>query len=109
MSGHRLGRFEPAPGQAQDKRQDGPRRFMDAPVTVFYKGRRLTCTVRDLSRGGAGLIVDQQTELPNWFNLTIGGRTLPAHVVWRRRNRIGVQLGVQKPTGLAGLFGKLLG
>ena len=109
MSGHRLDRFEPAPGQANEKRKDGPRRFLDAQVTVFHNGQRLTCTVRDLSRGGAGLIVAQPTELPNWFNLTIGGRTHAAHVVWRRRNRLGVELGVQKPTGFAGLIGKLLG
>ncbi|WP_425487130.1 PilZ domain-containing protein [Microvirga arsenatis] len=52
----------------------------------------LSCTVRDISAGGAGLIFAEPTELPAMFVLSVPDLDLivAAHLRWSRDGRHGV-------------------
>jgi hypothetical protein len=53
----------------------------------------LDCSVRDLSEGGARLVLDDASLAPDTFELMIelDGLEAPCQVVWRRRTEVGVK------------------
>jgi hypothetical protein len=52
----------------------------------------IDCVVRDLSEGGAGLVVEGQAGIPEHFTLAISNSSInrPCRVAWRSANRLGV-------------------
>ena len=60
---------------------------------IEYGGKKIACTIRDLSITGAALEVpDRSSNVPQAFILVVpdDGLKLPCHVVWRREFRIGI-------------------
>jgi PilZ domain len=60
---------------------------------IEYGGKKIACTIRDLSITGAALEVpDRSSSVPQAFILVVpdDGLKLPCHVVWRREFRIGI-------------------
>jgi PilZ domain-containing protein len=79
--------------EARDERRLSQRDRVDADGVIWLKGRsRIRCVVRDFSRFGAGLALDEAVILPAAFDLTFDRVTRRYVVVWRRNNRIGVKL-----------------
>lgn len=70
------------------------RRTLKAGV-IAYSGRHVTlhCTIRDLSDGGARLLVTGTVEAPDTFELIIeiDALEVPCAVMWRRGMEIGVK------------------
>lgn len=73
-----------------------------------YNRRRVTleCVVRNISEGGALLVVSDAVALPAMFELEIAQRqrTYNAHVRWRSGTRVGVSFethAVTEPAGVA--------
>jgi len=60
--------------------------------TIDFDGGILTCVIRDLSIGGAGLEVVSSDGIPDRFTLLLrtDGVHVPCRVVWREECRIGV-------------------
>jgi len=55
----------------------------------------ISCTIRNLSAGGACLELASQLGIPDAFDLIIGEGNVrrPCRVAWRKANRMGVQFG----------------
>lgn len=71
-----------------------PRFRVIKSAEIEYGGDKIPCTVRDLSKSGAALTLEDITaRIPRKFNLQIteDQLTLPCSVVWRRGFRLGVQ------------------
>jgi hypothetical protein len=60
--------------------------------TIEFDGGIVTCVIRDLSDGGAGLDVVSSAGIPDRFTLVMRTDSLhfPCHVAWREDARIGV-------------------
>jgi len=70
-----------------------PRHRTFKPGTIaFNRAGGITCTVRNLSAGGACLEVESPVGVPDDFSLVIESDhlTRACHVRWRRAKRIGV-------------------
>ena len=80
----------------QDRRQE-PRQRMLRPGRIFFSDRLATmpCTIRNVSRHGAMLLVTATQGLPDHFALEIAGVISPhsCRVVWRQERRLGVRFG----------------
>jgi hypothetical protein len=78
-----------------DERRKAPRRrVLKEGKIVFADGLRvLDCTIRDLSEGGAKLLIANTVGLPDSFHLyEKSSRMLyPAKVAWRQANSVGVE------------------
>lgn len=70
-----------------------------------YSQRRVTldCVVRNISEGGALLVVSDAVVLPAMFELEIAQRqrSYSAHVRWRNGTRVGVSFETHAATGPA--------
>jgi hypothetical protein len=64
----------------------------DACILLQDASSAISCTVRDLTSRGAGLIVGNSLSLPQSFDLTFGSlhARRACRVVWRSGTRIGV-------------------
>ena len=51
----------------------------------------IDCTVRNVSEGGAGLIVANGLMMPSSFRLRAQGEMRRCAITWRRANRLGVK------------------
>ena len=77
-----------------ERRSDPRYRTFFAGRILGDKGEPILCVVRDMSRGGARLVVDPAALLPVQFTLHLisTGQTLRAELVWRRADLAGVRL-----------------
>ena len=67
-----------------------PRHRVLKSGTIEFNGGAIDCTVRNLSASGAALDVTSPVGIPERFVLVADGSHLPCHVVWRKKDRIGV-------------------
>lgn len=77
----------------QIERRQAKRRIVNEPGCVsFEDGRRLDCTVADVSATGARIVFHGACMLPNRFNLTIGVRKAgEVRLAWREGEQVGVE------------------
>lgn len=72
-----------------------PRRrtFKAGSIAIVDGSAKLECSVRDISEGGARLLLSASTDAPDTFELSIASDGLEAdcNVRWRRGREIGVQ------------------
>jgi len=71
----------------------GPRTtsFERAVILLPYSGIAVDCVVRNLSRSGACLVIEDANNIPDDFDLTMGNSLRPCRVVWRESFRLGVE------------------
>jgi len=77
-----------------DKRKEPRRRVLKEGKIVFADGLRvLDCTIRDMSTGGAKLLIASTVGLPDTFHLyeKSSGLLYPASITWRQANSLGIQ------------------
>ena len=64
------------------------------PVTalgmIAFSGRRLSCTIGNISAVGAGLNSLGSARIPGHFALTTGGAHLTCQLIWRGARRLGI-------------------
>jgi hypothetical protein len=67
-------------------------RVLKAGLISFNRAAGITCTVRNISEGGACLEVESPIGIPQDFDLHIASDhvTKPCHLVWAGQRRIGV-------------------
>jgi hypothetical protein len=81
-----------------DQRRARRRHRVDTDGVIWLQRHsRVSCTVRDLSRSGLGLVVHEAVSLPVEFDLTFDHATRRYVTVWRWRDRIGVKLKATLP------------
>jgi hypothetical protein len=77
-----------------DERRASPRqRRLNAAKIIFNDSPSvIDCVVRDVSAGGAQLLVASPIRIPDLFDLQINrtGARYPSKVAWRSKDRIGV-------------------
>jgi hypothetical protein len=75
------------------ERRADPRQRMLKAGTIIYNNSSsvVDCTVRNLSKGGACLMVSSPMGLPEEFDLMMEGARRRCTVSWRRADRIGVK------------------
>ena len=75
-----------------ERRMPPRHRTLKVGVIAFNRGGGISCTVRNISDGGACLEVSSQMDIPDAFTLEVRLDRLkrPCHVCWRHRDRIGV-------------------
>jgi hypothetical protein len=75
-----------------ERRSEYRQRVLKGASIVFNKGRStITCTVRELSPGGARLRIPNSIGVPDQFTLVLSdGARWEARVVWRLLNEMGV-------------------
>lgn len=80
---------QPSPERRANARQ---RRLNGAKIVFNNNSSVIDCTVRDLSRTGARLLVASPLGIPDWFDLRIdrNGTLYPSKVAWRSGKQIGV-------------------
>ena len=87
-----------------ERRQSTRRRTYLGGEASFEKlATRDSCLVRDLSTGGARVVLSGSTLMPNAFDLTIreSGETRQVQVIWRDGLQLGVASGVPAATPIA--------
>ncbi len=85
-----------------EKRKSPRRRVLKEGKIVFADALCLMdCTIRDMSDGGAKLIVSNTLAIPHSFQLyeKSSGKLYPAIVAWRQCNAIGVKF-IGLPTSI---------
>jgi hypothetical protein len=87
----------------QTERRKAPRRRCLFSGNLAYNGLQSTLTgrVRDMSSEGACLVVSQSFDLPEFVEVILSNGTarVPARVVWRAADRLGVQfVPLEQPT-----------
>jgi hypothetical protein len=75
-----------------DQRKSIRHRVFKAGIIAFNRAGGISCTVRNISEGGACLDVASPLGIPVDFDLYIESerRTLACHLVWKSERRIGV-------------------
>lgn len=62
------------------------------PAAIAFEAETVDCTIRNLSEGGACLVVPAATFVPSEFRLLLpGGIALACFVRWREDERFGVE------------------
>lgn len=76
-----------------DQRNEQRHRTLKGGYIVFNDGRStIECVVRNLSEGGAQLIVESLIGIPDNFVLQLkGGSTAKATIAWKRGTTIGIR------------------
>ena len=76
----------------------GPRTtsFGRAIILLPYSGIAVDCVVRNLSRSGACLAIEDANSIPDDFDLTMGNSLKLCRVVWRERDRLGIEFPIDK-------------
>lgn len=77
------------------RRHDRDRAFRAGTIACRERPITLDCVVRNLSSGGALLLVDEPARAPCEFDMTVatGGDVRHARVVWRGETGVGVVFG----------------
>jgi hypothetical protein len=78
----------------EEKRKNPRRRLLKEGKIVFADALCLMdCTIRDMSEGGAKLMISNTIGIPSSFQLyeKSSGKLYPATVAWRQCNVIGVK------------------
>ena len=87
---------------AVDERRASPRIRAFKGARIIYNNGVATrdCTIRNLSAGGARLVMETTMELPNVFELALeDGSRRQCEIRWRRFNELGVEfMGGNIPT-----------
>jgi hypothetical protein len=70
---------------------------------IFFKGTNVACFILNRSRGGAGLVLQNDVALPLVFDLEIDGENMRRRCVaiWRDQCRIGVSFDMERVTQAA--------
>ena len=75
-----------------ERRTNERRRRLKAGTIVFNNATSVySCTVRNVSKTGACLMVTSPLTVPAEFELMTEGERRPCTVAWRRPDRIGVK------------------
>lgn len=77
-----------------DERRASPRIRAFKGARIIYNNGMATrdCTIRNLSAGGARLVMETTVELPNGFELALeDGSRRQCEIRWRRFNELGVE------------------
>lgn len=74
------------------ERRQSPRHRVFKGGLIAFRGQSLTCTVRNLSDGGANLDVDSTAAVPVTFTLVLeSDKTIRrCEIKWRADRRVGV-------------------
>jgi PilZ domain len=79
----------------ETQRRASPRKRTLKKGRIVFNNRRsvIDCTVRNLSDGGALLLVNSLIGIPDSFDLTIDSdsTTFAAKLMWKRENQLGVK------------------
>jgi hypothetical protein len=90
-----------APQRSQKRGTPRARVLKTAHIVLSDKAPKLACTVRNLSKSGAGLEIHSTTVgLPNEFVLLLNGARHFCRVAWRTETRMGVRF-VPDPDAIA--------
>lgn len=84
---------------AQDRRAIRKRTLKEGRIVLSDRST-IDCTIRDLGEGGAKLVFDGLTSLPESFELLIvaDNKLMPAQLLWRRGLSVGVAFtGPERP------------
>lgn len=76
-----------------DEKRNQPRRQVKKSATILLGGgRKVVCTVRDISKVGAGIDVAGDVNIPNVFKLVLEMETAQRRckIIWRKESRMGV-------------------
>ena len=77
-----------------DEKRKSPRRRVHKERKIVYPDglRVFDCTIRDMSAGGAKLLIASTVGLPDTFHLyeKSSGMLYPAKIAWRQANSLGV-------------------
>ena len=75
-----------------ERRTDPRQRMLKAGRIIYNNSSSVfDCTIRNLSKGGACLMVSSPLGLPEEFDLMMEGARRRCTVSWRRADRIGVK------------------
>ena len=83
------------PPKSTNRRRDFRRRVFKGAVVLLGDGQVVfDCTIRNLSDRGAKIEVEQQSDIPDEFELALPSmhRAAPARAAWRKGRAIGVEL-----------------
>lgn len=82
-----------ASGNKDEKRAEHRRRVLKSGVMLFNKGyASYGCRVRNLSENGAMVEMGDTAGVPSEFDFRMDGKSvIPASIIWRTRERIGIQ------------------
>jgi len=77
---------------SEQRRHPRYRTLRAGRIVFNHRSSVISCTVRNLSEGGACLQVATSIGIPDCFDLTIepDGATRPCQIAWRSEQRIGV-------------------
>jgi hypothetical protein len=86
------GSLEAGEGLMIENRKSVRHRVFKAGIIEFNRAGGISCTVRNISDGGACLEVASPLGIPDDFDLHIASdrRTIPCHRVWINDRRVGV-------------------
>ena len=91
--------FEPGPDGMEEKRKH-PRTEVDEPAYVSSGGSVMRCVVRNISREGAAIDVENPAFVPQRFRLVMAKDSSIVHecrVAWIQKNRLGLTFVEQEP------------
>jgi len=77
----------------QDRRQGIREKvFLGGVAEINERGSTMDCVVRNISKHGACVEIDETARLPETLSLNIPrkGRSFLAHLIWRQANRVGL-------------------
>jgi hypothetical protein len=80
------------PAITEQRRSPRHRTLKGGKICLQNLWSTIDCVVRDLSEGGAGLVVESQAGIPEHFKLAISNSSIirPCRLAWRSANRLGV-------------------
>ena len=73
------------------------RDFAAGTIAYGRRGAALDCVVRNLSEGGALLLLDEPCRAPVEMELAVRGGTCAARIVWRGETEVGVAFAAAAP------------
>jgi hypothetical protein len=85
-----------------EKRKTPRRRVLKEGKIIFADGLRIIdCTIRDMSKEGAKLLISNTVGIPQTFDLfeKSTGLVYPASVVWRQMDSLGIRFDAE-PTNV---------
>ena len=86
-------RLLPEPDGQMDEKRKHPRTEIEEPAYVSSGGSVMPCVVRNISREGAAIDVDNPAFVPQHFRLVMAKDSSIVHecrIAWIKKNRIGL-------------------
>jgi PilZ domain len=79
-----------------------PRKSVGYPATLIVEGGILPCLLKDISKGGARVIVDDATRLPDRLTIRFAamGARREGTVMWRGASEIGIRFDTPARNGV---------